>query len=118
MIKYATPSGNKEKRISLEEFIEKFNNKEAVLLDIRMPFEVKVWNIPFAIHIPADELEKRMDELPKDKIIVVSCPTQNRSPFASMFLRENGFEAKYLEGGFLNLVSKLKGGDAKKLKLN
>jgi rhodanese-related sulfurtransferase len=117
MIKYATPSGNKEKRISLEEFIEKFNNKEAVLLDIRMPFEVKVWQVPFAIHIPADELENRLTELPKDKIIVVACPTQNRSPFGAMYLREKGFNAKYLEGGLLNLMSKLKGGEAKKIKV-
>jgi len=117
MIRYATPKGNKEKKVTLEEFIELFNNDKALLLDIRLPFETKVWNIPFAIHIPADELEHRINELPKDKIIVAACPTQNRSPFAAMFLREKGFDAKYLEGGFLNLVSKLKGSEAKKLNL-
>ena len=117
MFRYATPHGNKEKKINLEEFIEKYNNGEAVLIDIRMPFEVKVWNIPFALHIPADELENRLSEIPKDKTVVVACPTQNRSPFAAMYLRDNGFDAKYLEGGFLNLISKLKGGDAKKLKI-
>jgi rhodanese-related sulfurtransferase len=117
MIKYATPHGNKEKKITLDEFIEKFNNNEAILLDIRMPFEVKVWNLPFAKHIPADKLENRLNELPKDKMIVVACPTQNRSPFAAMFLRQNGFNSRYLEGGLLNLMSNLKGGEAKKLKL-
>jgi rhodanese-related sulfurtransferase len=117
MIKYATPHGNKEKKITLNEFIEKFNNNEAILLDIRMPYEVKVWSIPFAKHIPADELEKRLNELPKDKIIVVACPTQNRSPFAAMFLRDKGFNARYLEGGFLNLMTNLKGNNAKKLNL-
>jgi rhodanese-related sulfurtransferase len=117
MIKFATPHGNKEKKITLEDFIEKFNNKEAILVDIRMPYETKVWNIPFAVHIPADELENRLNELPQNKTIVVACPTQNRSPFAAMFLRQNGFNARYLEGGFLNLMAKLKGGEAKKLKI-
>ena len=117
MIEFATPKGNKEAKISIEEFIEKFNEGKAVLVDIRMPFEKKVWNIPFAIDMDAESLKKRYNELPKDKLIVVACPTQNRSPFAAMFLIEKGFDAKYLEGGFLNLMAKLKGGEAKKLKV-
>ena len=117
MIKHATPQGNKEIKITLEEFIEQFNSNEAVLLDIRMPFEKKIWNIPFAIDMSADELENRFNELPTDKLIVVACPTQNRSPFAAMFLKNKGFRAKYLEGGLLNLMANLKGGEAKKLKV-
>jgi len=117
MINCATPNGNNECKISLDEFIKQFNNNKAILLDIRMPYEIKVWNIPFAKHIPADELENRIDELPKDKIIVVACPTQNRSPFAAMFLRDKGFNAKYLEGGLLNFMANLKGNNAKKLNL-
>ncbi|QCI28566.1 rhodanese-like domain-containing protein [Caminibacter pacificus] len=118
MFKYAMPKENKEMRLSIEEFIEKYNNDEAVLVDIRMPFELKVWNLPFAIHIPADELEKRIEELPKDKIIVTACPFQNRSPFAAMYLKEKGFNAKYLEKGLIALMDTLKGGEAKKLKID
>jgi len=118
MIQFATLDGNKEKKISLEKFIELFNQNKAVLLDIRMPFETKIYSIPFAIHIPADKLEKNLDKLPKDKIIVVACPTQNRSPFAAMYLKEKGFNAKYLENGFIGLISALKGENAKKIKLN
>jgi hypothetical protein len=58
--KYATPKGHNEIRISLEEFTKKFNEGKAVLIDIRMPFEKKVWNLPFAIDIPADKLEKKI----------------------------------------------------------
>ena len=117
MFKYSTPAGNKEIRIILDEFIELFNDNKAVLVDIRLPFELDVWNIPFAIHIPADKLEEKYKDLPKDKTIVVACPTQNRSPFAAMFLKDKGYDAKYLEGGFVNLVSTLKGREAKKLKV-
>ena len=117
MIKHATPAGNKEMKINLDEFINLFNEGKAVLVDIRMPFEKKVWQIPFAIDLDAESLKEKFNELPKDKVIVVACPTQNRSPFAAMFLKEKGFDAKYLEGGFLNLMAKLKGGEAKKLKV-
>jgi len=117
MVKFATPKEQKELRIELEDFIEKFNNDEAVLLDIRMPFEKKVWSIPFAIDIDAGSLEERFEELPKDKLIVVACPTIGRSPFAAAFLKEKGFNTKYLVGGLLKLMERLKGGKAKDLKL-
>jgi len=114
MIKYATPAGNKEIKINIEEFLKLYKEKKAVLLDIRMPFEKRVWEIKFAIDIPANELEGNLDKLPKDKIIVTACPGNNRSPFAAMFLREKGYDAKYLEEGLLELMKKLKGGEAKK----
>jgi len=115
MKKFATPAGNKDVRIDLDKFIELYNENKAILVDIRMPFEVEVWNIPFAVHIPADKIDEI--ELPKDKIIVVACPTQNRSPFFAMHLIQKGYDAKYLEGGLLNLMEQLKGGEAKKLKV-
>ena len=118
MIKFATPKGNKEAKISIEEFIEKFNNNEAVLLDIRMPFEKKVWNLPFAIDIDAESLKDRYTELPKDKLIVTACPGNNRSPFAAMFLKEKGYNAKYLAEGLLKLMERLKGCKSKDIKVD
>ena len=117
MIRYATNEMNKEMKIDLDSFINLFNENKAILLDIRDNYETKVWNIPFALHIPADELPNRLNELPKDKIIVAACPFQNRSPFAAMFLKNNGFDARYLEKGLLNLMENLKGPKAKKLNL-
>jgi len=48
-------------------------------------------------------------EIPKDKLIVIACPTNNRSPFAAAFLKEKGFNAKYLEEGLLELMKKFRG---------
>jgi len=118
MIKYATPKGQKELRITLEEFKKEFNEGNAILIDIRMPFEKKVWSLPFALDIPADEIEDKLPEIPKDKLIVIACPTNNRSPFAAAFLKEKGFNAKYLEEGLLELMKAFKGGKAKELKVN
>ncbi|WP_456479038.1 rhodanese-like domain-containing protein [Nautilia sp.] len=114
MLKYATPAGNKEIKINLEEFLKLYKEDKAVLVDIRMPFEKKVWEVKFATDIAANELEANLDKLPKDKVIVTACPGNNRSPFAAMYLREKGFNAKFLEEGLLELMKKLKGGEAKK----
>jgi rhodanese-related sulfurtransferase len=62
-------------------------------------------------------LKKKLDELPKDKLIVTACPTNNRSPFAATYLIEKGFNAKYLEEGLLELMKAFKGGNAKELKV-
>jgi len=115
MLNYATADGNSEVKIELEEFIKLFNQKKAILLDIRMEYEHKIFTLPFALSIPANKLSQNLNKLPKDKIIVVACPTQNRSPFATMYLIQNGFSAKYLENGLLNLIASLKGKNAKKL---
>ena len=117
MIKHATPKGQKELKINLDEFVKELNNKNAVLVDIRMPFEKKVWNIPFAIDIAPDEMEEKIDTLPKDKLIVCACPTNNRSPFVAGFLKEKGFNAKYLEEGLLEFMRQFRGGKAKDLKV-
>ena len=61
----------------------------------------------------AKELEEKYETLPKDTIIVTACPGNNRSPFAAMFLRSKGYEAKYLEEGLIELMKKLKGAEAK-----
>ncbi|WP_024787049.1 MULTISPECIES: rhodanese-like domain-containing protein [unclassified Lebetimonas] len=118
MTKYATPKGQKEIRISLEEFKKEFNEENAVLIDIRMPFEKKVWNLPFAIDIPANELENRLNELPKDKLIVTACPENSRAAFAAAFLKEKGYNAKFLAEGLLELMKAFKGGKAKELKVD
>ena len=117
MLKYAKPQMQKEIRISVEEFIKLFNEDKAVLVDMRMPFEKKVWKLPFALDIHPDNVEEKLDELSKDKVIVCACPTNNRSPFMATYLKEKGYDAKYLVEGLLKLMEKLKGGEAKKLKV-
>ena len=56
--------------------------------------------MPEAINIPVDELRERLDELPKDKTINLSCAVGVRSYIASRILRQKGFDAKSLSGGY------------------
>jgi len=103
--------------ISANQFVELFNTGEAVLLDIRYPFETRLWGVHFAVEIPLNELPDRLDELPRDKVIVCSCPLDIRSNIAFQYLAQKGFQAKILVGGLVALVDRLRGGAARDLKL-
>jgi len=96
-------------RISLDAFIAAHNSETAVLLDIRVPSETAVWQVNFGLKIPANELPQRLGELPLDKLLVVACPLTDRSNMAAAYLVAQGFNAKYLQGGLLGLVDRLKG---------
>jgi len=107
----------KPMKVELDDFIELFNENKVILLDIREPFETKVWGVNFSMQIPYNKLPDRLEELPKDKTIVCVCPQEYRASMAKEYLRYKGFVAKTLNGGLLGLMEKLKGGKAKDIKL-
>jgi len=79
------------------------NKEDALILDVREPAEFNAGHILNARNIPLGELEKRAGELSKwkDKPIVISCATGNRSSSALGVLKKQGFErAVNLAGGF------------------
>lgn len=74
---------------------------DQVLLDVRNPGELEsVGFIKDAINIPVDQLRHRMDELPKDKEIVIYCQVGLRGNVAYRQLVNNGFKARNLIGGY------------------
>ena len=87
--------------------------KKAVLVDIRFKEEVAAWRMGFGLHIPINELPKRLAELPKDKIIVAACPHKDRSSIAMAYLRTKGYNAMYLTDGLIGLAENLRGDNAK-----
>ena len=115
IVRQITPSGMDNLMIKNDEFSKLYKNSSIVLLDIRMDFETAVWNFPIATNIPADQIPDRLDELPKDKLIIVGCPTVNRSITVSAYLKTQGFNSKFLGGGLSELASVLKGKMAKEL---
>ena len=116
-IKNVVPSEMKNMRIEIDEFIELYNEGKCELVDVRVPMETKVWQVNFGLKIPAPELPERLDELPKEKLIVVACPKADRSNMARTWLAAQGYEVKYLSGGLLGLMDHLKGGKAKTIKI-
>ncbi len=74
-----------------------------LLLDVREPFEYEQDRIQDAVLIPLGTLSVRLNELPKDRPIVVYCRSGRRSAQAVAFLREQGFiSAQNLSGGIIS----------------
>jgi len=80
----------------------------ALLLDVRTKREVEDGAVPGALNIPVDNLRERLSELPKDKEILVYCQVGLRSYIAYRILRQHGFTAKSISGGYrtYNMVDK------------
>lgn len=100
-------------KIDSKKLIALLTEKKAVLVDIRFPEETKAWRMGFGLHIPLNELPKRLAELPKDKIIVTACPHKDRSAIAMAYLRTRGYRAQYLTDGLIGLAENLRGDNAK-----
>jgi len=77
------------------------SNREFLLLDVRTPQENAEQSIEGSYLIPLQELGHRMDELPKDKEIVIYCRIGNRSAYACSYLARMGYKVKNLEGGIV-----------------
>jgi NADPH-dependent 2,4-dienoyl-CoA reductase/sulfur reductase-like enzyme/rhodanese-related sulfurtransferase len=80
--------------------IASLDPKLTVLLDVRRADERVKGFIPGSIHIPLDEIRSRMNELPRDREIIVYCQSGQRSYFACRTLAQNGFRVHNLTGGF------------------
>ena len=73
---------------------------DQMLLDVRTPAEVQAGTIPGARNVPIDELRERLDELPRDKEMLVFCKVGLRGYLACRVLEQNGFECRNLTGGY------------------
>jgi phage shock protein E len=71
------------------------------LLDVRTPQENTAQAIEGSYLVPLQELGYRIEELPKNKEIVVYCRTGNRSAYACAYLAKAGYNVKNLEGGIV-----------------
>lgn len=87
--------------------------KGAILLDIREKEEVILDKINNSINIPLSELRDRFNELDKNKLYIICCVVGQRAYNALRFLKDKGFNAKYLSGG-LNFYSSCFNGEKTK----
>jgi rhodanese-related sulfurtransferase len=103
----------REMKSSSKQLIDWLEDGKAVLVDIRFAEEQQAWSTGFGLKIPLNELPGRLAELPKDRIIVTACPHKDRAIIAMVYLRTQGFEARYLTDGLLGLMENLRGEDAR-----
>jgi len=86
------------KNITVDEAFKLLDNEEYVFINV-VPDDKYDGKIPNSIHIPINELENRLDEIPKDKKVVVYCKLGFTSPRGYMILKEKGYDVYNMEGG-------------------
>ena len=84
--------------------IDEYREKGFELLDVRSEAECGRGIIPGARNIPVDELRERQSEL-KNKNVLVNCQVGLRGHTGSMLLKELGFNAVNLDGGYLTWIN-------------
>jgi rhodanese-related sulfurtransferase len=75
---------------------------DIVLIDVREPDEYAEAHIPGVILMPLGDVPNRVAEIPKDKTVILTCRTGNRSGQAATWLRGQGYsDVHNLQGGIL-----------------
>ena len=91
------------KEYSAAEVANLVTSNEVVLLDVRTQQERRQYCIQGSLHIPIDELPKKIAALEKyrDKEIICYCHSGSRSFIAVSILANNGFKAANMQGGMV-----------------
>ncbi len=80
--------------------IEKYvNNNNSFIIDLRTRSEFERGHIMGAVNISAEVIEKNMNIIPKNKVIVVYCQSGGRSIGIARYLSKNGYVVKNVVGG-------------------
>jgi len=110
---YAPPYGSGKDAVNMTGFVggnildgtskikhyDELDDKDFII-DVRRTAEIARGAIHGAVNIPVDEIRERLNELPKDKTINLSCAVGVRSYIASRILQQKGFDVKSLSGGY------------------
>ena len=91
--------------LTAEEFYQHQHNKEVLLLDVRDKNEHDAFNLG-GLHIPLNELEQRVNELPSNKKIIIYCQSGVRSIAAAQLLRQANLDAISGNGGIAEIISR------------
>jgi len=94
-------AGPRQRTITAVELLSRLARDDApLLLDVRTAEEWAIGRLPGALHLPVQELDGRLHEIPRDREIVVYCHHGVRGETAAGVLQHNGYEQVHnLEGG-------------------
>lgn len=88
--------------VSPREVYERRADEKVVIIDVRTPAEFRQERIREAINKPLDDIEKWVQELPKDKTIYFVCRSGNRSGIAQRMAAQRGYENTFnMVGGMI-----------------
>ena len=80
--------------------VDQIDRYSTTILDVRLPEELALGSIDGAINIPIETIRQHINEIPKDRSVLLYCQTGQRSYFASRILQQMGFDCYNLSGGY------------------
>jgi rhodanese-related sulfurtransferase len=80
--------------------VEWILEQKPYLIDVRTPEEFAAGHFPGAVNIPVDDLRTQLDRVPSDQQIAVYCQVGQRGYLATRILRQRGFNAVNIGGGY------------------
>ena len=97
----------KVNQVNYQQLITMPKDGSITLLDVRSEFEYAKGYAEGFINLPVDNLRRRINELPKDKKVIVMCQSGLRSYLATRILKQNEFDAYNFVGGytFYNVIN-------------
>ena len=84
--------GRVERITALTLHEQRLEGTSVCVLDVRAPGEREQDQIPESTHIPLPQLLRQLDELPRDRPLIVHCAGGYRSAVAASLLLLHGFE--------------------------
>ena len=89
-------------QMSVQELKRRMDSGDDLLvLDVREPYEYQIANIGGTL-VPMNDVPRRLDEISRDREIIVQCRSGARSQRVAEFLKQNGYEkVANLAGGIL-----------------
>ena len=72
-----------------------------IIIDVREAFEFEKGHIPGAKLLPLGQIPKRINEIDKEKSIIVVCASGGRSSNAANYLSQQGFDVSNMMGGMM-----------------
>lgn len=88
--------------------IDKIVENGGLLIDVRESIERDMGYIKGSVNIPLGEIRNRLDEIPKNKEVYITCQVGLRGYLASRILSQNGYKVKNLDGGYKTYSSVFK----------
>lgn len=93
------PLVNPDIEVTPERTKEMLDAGEAVVVDVREPYEREAGHIEGSRHIELERLASQAGTLPRDQPIVFQCRLGARSAMAAQAFRASGFDAWSMKGG-------------------
>ena len=87
-------------QVDVEAVLASPPDQRPFVVDVRTPQEFSTGNIAGAVNIPVDDLRSRLGELPRDREIAAYCQVGQRGYLATRILRQKGFSASNIGGGY------------------